>query len=110
VNNLFATNRRTGGRFKSKRYKAWINAAGWALRSQSDRGNRHTGPVKLTLIFRKPNDNRRRDISNLVKALEDLVVLHQILADDSLVKHLETSWATCGFEGAKVIIEDATPE
>jgi Holliday junction resolvase RusA-like endonuclease len=106
VNGLFATNKKTGGRFKSKPYKAWITAAGWTIRSQPDRGHEHRNPVKMTLLIRKPEDNHRRDLQNLVKAVEDLLVLHRILADDSLIEASDIRWVYEGLEGAKVIIED----
>ena len=106
VNGLFATNRNTGGRFKSKPYKKWINAAGWAIRSQPDRSHQHTSPVRMTLLVRKPHDNRTRDLQNLVKAVEDLLVLHRILSDDSIIGEAHVRWVYEGFEGAKVMIED----
>ena len=106
VNGLFATNKKTGGRFKSSPYKKWIEAAGWAIRTQPDRNNEHHGPVRMTLLIRKPGDNRRRDLLNLEKAVSDLLVFHRILADDSLIEHSEIRWVYEGFEGAKVIIED----
>ena len=109
VNGLFATNRTTGGRFKSKPYKKWITAAGWAIRTQPDRSHEHRGSVRMTLLIRKPDDNRKRDKNNLIKAVEDLLVLHRILADDSLIEESEIRWVHEGFDGAKVVIEDLPP-
>jgi len=106
VNGLFATNRKTGRRFKSPPYTKWITAAGWAIRTQPDRNHEHRGPVRMTLLVRNPADNRTRDLQNLVKAVEDLLVRHRILADDSLIQEANLRWVYDGFEGAKVTIED----
>src|SRR4051794_39072923 len=104
ANSLFA-NKASGGRVKSKAYKAWIKEAGWMIQSQPHRHHRHTGKVNILLQVRKP-DNRRRDISNAIKAVEDLLVRHQILLDDSLVERSSVEWVYQGLEGAKVVIED----
>jgi crossover junction endodeoxyribonuclease RusA len=103
VNGLYANRKR--GRQKTEKYRAWIEAAGWMIRAAPDRHNRHTGPVKLTILVRKP-DGRRRDVSNLVKAIEDLLVLHQIMFDDSQVQRVNVEWSQEVAHGAKVVIED----
>lgn len=109
VNGLFANNRRTGGRFKTKKYKAWITEAGWMLQSQAHRHHRHTGKVISTLLVRRP-DNRRRDIGNLEKAAADLLVRHGIILDDSQIERSSVQWTTEPGFAAKVIIEDVTTE
>ena len=75
------------------------------IRGSADRHKRHTGPVKLTIMVRKP-DNRRRDISNVVKALEDLLVSHNIMTDDSQVQGVNVQWSLDVSHGARVVIED----
>jgi crossover junction endodeoxyribonuclease RusA len=104
VNHLFAT-KRGGGRVKTAAYRSWITEAGWMIQSQPDRLHRHTGKVSFTMLVRRP-DSRRRDQSNLIKAVEDLLVRHGILIDDSLIEEIRVRWVYEGFEGAKVILED----
>lgn len=105
VNHIFAT-KKNGGRAKTAAYKAWITEAGWMIQTQPDRHHRHTGKVSFTLLIRKPDDNRRRDKNNLIKAIEDVLVRQRILADDSLIEQSSVQWVYAGFQGAKVIIED----
>lgn len=90
VNNLFVNNRRTGGRFPSKKYKAWQQEAGHALSFQQPLPE-IAGPVRLKFAFGRP-DKRRRDLSNYLKAPEDTVVAHGIISDDSLVEKIEMEW------------------
>lgn len=105
VNAMFA-NRKGGGRVKTAAYKAWIAEAGWMVLSQEHRNHRHAGRVRLTLLVRRPEGNRRRDIGNLEKAVADLLVRQGILADDSLIEQSDIRWVYEGVDGAKVIIED----
>ena len=103
VNTLFAN--RKGGRFKTEKYKTWIDEAGWMIKTQRDRHNRHAGNVSFTLFVRRP-DNRRRDIDNLQKAVLDLIVRHRILADDSQIESSTVKWVYEAVQGARVVIED----
>ena len=87
------------GRAKSKRYRAWIHEAGLALAIQ--RPGRVSGPVAVEILVRRP-DARRRDVSNLIKAAEDLLVAHGVIADDSLVEDVRARWGQV--EGAVVTV------
>lgn len=87
TNNLFAGKSR---RRVSKSYAAWRQEAALAL-LQQPKPETFAGPVALSLTFGRP-DNRRRDLSNLAKAVEDLLVARGILADDSLVERLVLAW------------------
>lgn len=107
VNGLYANRR--GGRCKTDKYKAWITEAGWMLQAQTHRHHRHTGPVSFTLIAMRP-DNRIRDLDNLHKALQDLLVRHQIIGDDSQIVETHSRWMDAHGNAAKVIIEDLTKE
>lgn len=93
VNNLFLNVRR-GGRIKSPRYRAWIEEAGLLLNSQHVPP--HDGNVFITYRVNRP-DNRRRDLSNCVKAVEDLLVTHGIIKDDSMIDGFEIKWEGEGF-------------
>ncbi len=101
TNHLFAGKAR---RHLSKSYKAWRTEAGWTLNEQEPIA-RFTGPVSLTMALGRP-DKRRRDISNFVKAVEDLLVTHNIIRDDSDVHRLLVYW-TGGVVGVRVEIEMA---
>ena len=76
VNSLYAGKKR---RYPSPRYKRWRAQAGWELRQQ--RPQPATGRVAIDIELTPP-DARRRDASNYVKAIEDLIVDNGILADD----------------------------
>lgn len=79
VNRLF-TNRR-GGRAKTPAYQAWIKEAGLELLTQQP--NRHEGEVAVHIIA-SPPDRRKRDLDNLFKPVLDLLVRHNVIADDSI--------------------------
>ena len=91
VNNLFVNNPRSRGRFPSKVYKEWQGEASRTLQLQSPLPA-FSGPVSLTFRFGRP-DKRRRDLFNLVKAPEDLLVKHGVIEDDSLVERGTVEWA-----------------
>jgi crossover junction endodeoxyribonuclease RusA len=71
------------GRAYSLTAKNWLTNAAVALAEQRVRGVK--GPVKISYRIGKP-DNRRRDISNLVKVMEDCLVKNGVIEDDSLVE------------------------
>jgi len=82
-------------RFKSGAYKDWIERAGWALCQQfRDEGQDTThfgNPVKETISLGRP-DRHVRDLANFEKAINDLLVAHSILRDDSLIHDLRLKW------------------
>lgn len=69
------------GRRKTADYQTWINSAGWQLKEQ--RVKPVLGPVTIVIEY-TPHDKRRRDISNLVKAVEDLLVYQGIIEADDM--------------------------
>jgi crossover junction endodeoxyribonuclease RusA len=85
ANNLFI-NRPGGGRAKSPAYRKWIEEAGWRLREQLAQ------PVAgktFSLTIYAPV-NRQRDISNVIKATEDLLVsMGLIPVDDRYIDYIE---------------------
>lgn len=89
ANNLFK-NAGSRGRAKTDDYKAWIEVAGWALVACKP-GPGIRGPVTLDIMCER-KDKRRRDISNLIKATEDLLVRHGLIEDDSKVADLRIRW------------------
>lgn len=102
VNTLFA-NAKHGGRFKTKEYTDWRRAAGEEILAQGRK--RVRGSVSLAIYVVKP-DKRRRDVSNLIKAVEDLLVEMQIIEDDSLVQRVTIEWADAGSFECMVIVQD----
>jgi len=77
LNNCFPTNTRTGRRFKSAEYKRWEEHAGFLLQNVKAIGG---GPYALCIVL---PEKMRGDISNRIKAVEDLLVAHGITSDDS---------------------------
>lgn len=68
------------GRVKTQRYLRWEVEAGWELKRQ--RVNAIPGPVHFSMIVERKGG--RRDLDNTIKPVLDLLVSHQILADDSM--------------------------
>lgn len=92
TNNLFANLRGgRGGRYPTKAYKAWRERAAVAIRRQAPEPIK--GAVTLDIQLGRP-DRRRRDLSNYIKALEDALVQHGLIEDDSMVQALLVEWGS----------------
>jgi Holliday junction resolvase RusA-like endonuclease len=91
TNNLFINGSK--GRFRSQKYADWIAEAGWELQRQ--RPPKVLGPVDLVFHFQDGRDNRKRDVTNLIKAPEDLLVKHGIIEadDNTIVRSVSAYWA-----------------
>lgn len=91
------------GRVPSKEYLAWRTEAGWMLKAQ--RPKPVHGAVELSFAFR---ENNRRDLSNHLKAAEDLLVEHKLIDGDrcKTVRKITLEWADV--EGVKVTITVAS--
>lgn len=102
VNNMFINSKH--GRFRSQKYDSWIMEAGNEILRQ--RPSKVAGPVVLSFEFQDGRDNRKRDISNLIKAPEDLLVKHGIIeADDqTIVRKINAGWSL-EVEGVRVTVE-----
>ena len=98
ANNLFF-NKSGRGRVKTERYRTWLRAAGNELLVQ--RPPKLTGKVVLSISLGRP-DRRKRDLSNCIKPIEDLLVAHGLIEDDSLVERLSICWAVTS--GAHVLV------
>ena len=101
TNSLFFNASR--GRVKTDRYKAWRKAAGEAILVQGRK--RMHGYVSLSMALVRP-DQRRRDLSNTIKAVEDLLVEMRVIDDDSLVQRISIQWVESG-PACAVIIQQA---
>jgi Holliday junction resolvase RusA-like endonuclease len=108
TNNLFV-NVRGKGRVKSERYRTWLQAAGWDL-ARFNHNQRWNEPVYLTIAI--GNLRANADVSNRVKAIEDLLVVHKIIPGDSIqwVKGVNVYLAQEPFDGVEIAITPATPE
>lgn len=102
TNNLFMTTKY--GRARTQKYDSWIMEAGNEILRQ--RPPKFTGPVVLFFHFQENRKPRRpRDVTNLIKAPEDLLVKHGIIEadDNSIVRGIEAYWADTA-EGCEVTI------
>lgn len=90
TNNLFL-NLKSGGRTKSKQYREWVTEASGDILLQGRKSIK--GQVVIAIAVNKP-DNRRRDISNFIKATEDLLVDMGVIEDDSLVQRISIQWVS----------------
>ncbi len=88
VNNLFNNTKR--GRVISPRYKAWREEAD-ALYLTQRRPTVVLGPYKFLLEVQRP-DKRRRDISNLIKSVEDQLISYGLMEDDSSAVEVCARW------------------
>lgn len=79
LNNLFPTNRKTGRRYKSPHYKAWVKEAdGWLL--EQKRGLIPiSGPCSIRITIPAKT---RGDVSNRIKSVEDFCVSRGLTGDD----------------------------
>jgi len=79
------------GRVKSAEYRRWITDAGMLLKAQCR--ERMAGPANLSLLIE--NKHSRRDASNLIKPVEDLLVTIGILKGDSAahVRSVSATWS-----------------
>lgn len=82
TNNLYANT--PHGRRKTPEYRRWLTASGWEMAAQRVRVL--TGE-RFALYIEAPV-NRRRDISNCIKAVEDLMVEQRLIPDDRWVDDL----------------------
>lgn len=80
TNNLFL-NVNGRGRVPTSEYKAWQRTAGWELQAQRPR--KFTVPVEVVVELHPPT-RRAFDADGKLKAPIDLLVTHQVIADDSI--------------------------
>ena len=90
----------------SKQYTTWKREAGWQVIAQKAGAIR--GPYKIQINAVRP-DKRRRDLGNLLKATEDLLVSVGVIDDDSKAEMISMRWVTTG-EGIHIRIEPAGVE
>lgn len=86
LNHLYPTGR-NGRRFLSKRGKAYHEAVAVELLRQRVPRKRTCDRIELTLLLQPP-DYLRRDVSNLVKCIEDALTRAGVWMDDCQVDDL----------------------
>ena len=101
VNNLYPTGK-NGRRFPSKEYKSWRTEAGYSLLAQ--RPEKFKGDVCLFLRFGPRIKNA--DVTNRIKAVEDLLVELRVIEDDRFVVDCQARWAD-GVNGCEVEVSRA---
>lgn len=84
------------GRVKTTAYKNWLAAAQAAVLQDKVKG-RIEGLYTMEIEVDRP-DRRRRDLSNLIKTIEDFCVSMGFVEDDSLCERLQIKW-TAPIEG-----------
>ncbi|MDE2096379.1 MAG: RusA family crossover junction endodeoxyribonuclease [Patescibacteria group bacterium] len=101
VNGLWANVGRR--RIKTKRYKAWLTEAGWAIVTQRVRPIAATSGCSVVVEI-GPRDPRA-DIDNRIKAVLDLLVRQGIIPDDRHVNSATARWDNT-LTGCRVILEE----
>lgn len=91
LNNAFSQNRRTGRRFKTRRYSQWQAQAMWLIKLNKLR--RVEGPARITVTLHA-KDRRHRDADNLLKPIIDSLVRGGVLAgdDERYVREVSARW------------------
>jgi Holliday junction resolvase RusA-like endonuclease len=112
VNNLFINAGRK--RVRSPKYRAWADEAGalivvaQTIYRQAGKSIATKGPVRLLYEFQEGQDKRKRDIDNLVKPVNDLLVTHGIIQadDNTVVRAIDLRWSDKVL-GVRITVEAA---
>lgn len=105
VNALYANGGNKRGRHKTARYNAWVAEASIGIR---DSMRQALGPYSISICLQAP-DKRARDIGNLNKCVEDFLVMHGIIKDDSFCQRLLMTWGE-GLPAPCVVLVQAAEE
>ena len=93
INSLYPSNKTTQRRFKSKKYKEWIDFADILYLQQMRGLPKFINPVQFVIYLGRP-DKRIRDAANYEKAVSDYLVRVELLADDSLIWKNTQQWGS----------------
>ena len=101
-NNLFATDLKSGRRFRTYEYKSWVQEAGLLLNRQ--RPPLVAGKVSILLEVEEPKTARRQDVCNREKACIDLLVSRGVIQSDDQrhVREVTMRWAPV--DGVRITI------
>lgn len=89
TNNLFMNVGKR--RVPTPRYRAWRDLAAVQIDHMMIRQTPITGPYHFCMALDRP-DRRGRDLSNYIKAVEDVLVLCGVVRDDSDAISLVIKW------------------
>lgn len=92
VNHLYHR-AKTGGMFKSARWKVWATETRWFMKTQGAKVVAFEGPVKVDYLIARP-DKRRRDVTNLIKCLDDMLQDLGVVKDDCQIVDCRVRWDT----------------
>ena len=96
TNNLYATNKATGRRYRTKRYETWLVAAGYDVNRMSH--SKVSGDIQIVLALGRDRNKdgsfskRRMDADNFIKATLDLLTKHKLIDDDSYAQDVRIFW------------------
>lgn len=76
------------GRSKTPKYNAWIAEASLYVR---DSHRQKLGPYHISICLEAP-DRRVRDLGNHEKVVQDFLVMHGVIQDDSKCQRLVMTW------------------
>lgn len=82
TNNLYANTPQ--GRRKTQDYRSWLTQAGWRIRVEKVQPI----PGKRWALRIQAAVNHRRDLSNCLKATEDLIVEMNLVSDDRYIDRI----------------------
>lgn len=106
VNAIYANGGRARGRSKTARYLAWIKEASLYVK---DSHRQKIGPYHIAICLEAP-DKRARDLGNHEKAVQDFLVMHGVIQDDSKCQRLVMTWA-CGLQAPCIVtVSEAAEE
>lgn len=93
-------NGKTGKPFiaQNAKYKMYEQDAGWFLKKLPEP---ISDPVNVKCIFYRP-DRKRVDLTNLLEAIDDILVKYKILADDTFT-------ILAGHDGSRVLVDKDNP-
>lgn len=92
-------------RIDSEAYKNWQTIAGLALNAQAKMLFDCDILIHYKVKLPTGKVKRRRDLDNLLKPMNDILVAHKIIKDDDLIQKLIVEWVTEGKDGVEVKIE-----
>lgn len=76
----------TGRMFKTKEYRIWQQCAIHQIREQVSRGQKPLEDEVKVLVRLVFPDNRKRDIDNPLKPINDILTQSGVISDDSRIK------------------------
>jgi crossover junction endodeoxyribonuclease RusA len=92
VNTMYATNFRTGRRFKGKKYAEWLLKVEAYLLENNIKLPEITGKIAVDYKLGKFPDKRRRDAANYEKALSDFLTANNVIEDDCFIQDNRQRW------------------